>query len=87
MIAWALGPTKMMRSFPWCSVLWTGGPVLPDFAAAVQVHRPELADFAGPAAGKPLEADHIGHDRRQVGQRGIDERLRQRAGSGPAPVR
>ncbi len=53
--------------------LVTAGPVLPNLAAAVQVHRAELADFTGPASGQALEADHIGNDRGQVGQRGVDD--------------
>jgi hypothetical protein len=32
-----------------------------------------VADFAGPASGQPLEADHIGHNLRQVRERGIDK--------------
>ena len=47
------------------------GPELPDFAAAVDVGRPDLADFAGPAAGEALEANHIGDDLGQGGERGV----------------
>ena len=83
MIAWALGPMKMIRSLSWCSVLWLAGRYsrLRDFARLAlrsgcgQVDRPQLADLAGPTAGKPLEADHIGYDLGQGGERGIDHNV------------
>ncbi len=36
----------------------------PDIARSINVARPDHADLARPAAGQPLQADHIGHDLR-----------------------
>ena len=75
MTAWALGTDEDNSLAAVMLRLVLSRAVLPDFAAAVQVHRPQLADFAGPASGEALESHHIRHDLRQVGQRGLDERF------------
>ena len=48
------------------------GTVFPDVARAIDVHRPDRTDIARPTADQPLETDHAGHHRRQVGQGGLD---------------
>ncbi|HWA99303.1 MAG TPA: hypothetical protein VG713_12460 [Pirellulales bacterium] len=38
----------------------------------VDITGPNDADFRRPRAGQALQPNHIGHHRRQVGQRGVD---------------
>ncbi len=38
--------------------------VNPKFSATIDVPRPQIADFARPAASEPLETDHVGDNRR-----------------------
>ena len=42
------------------------GAVDPGVDAPIDVHGPELADLAWPAAGEAVEADHTGHHFGQV---------------------
>ena len=44
----------------------------PDGAGHVQIATADDTDFAGPASGQELQFDHRSHDRRQMGQRGVD---------------
>src|SRR5438105_1299555 len=49
-----------------------GRMVFPNIVASIYVHRAKLADLARAASCEALESHHIGNDRRQERQRGIN---------------
>jgi len=51
----------------------------PHRAGRIDVARPHGADFSGACSDEAVEADHIGHHRGQVGERGFDHLI----GDGP----
>lgn len=50
-------------------------PVAPNVIRSVDVARSQVAHFGRPAAGQVLNANHVGDDRWQMGQRGVDHRF------------